>query len=142
MAQTPPAIPNIDQVERIYISSPRGWVLELYPDGSGKLTYGSTFGDDAKIPANTVSFQDVYNLLVPRLIGNYPGEKAINVLLFVKGGSLSKHPTAFYLEDKATIKKIMSEARDKAVPRSPDRFKELLKNHSPVPDDPTNNSGK
>jgi len=39
------------------------------------------------------------------------------------------------LEDKAVIRKIMSEARDKTVPFQKERFEKLLKEHPPVPEE-------
>ncbi len=121
-----PAIPSFDQVDRISINTLRGWVLDIYPDGSGKLTYGSSAGDDAQIPVKTFSFQDVYNLIIPHVTRNYSVDKSVAVFLFVKGVPLTTPPDPLNLEDKATIKKIMSQARDKSVPLDQNRFKELL----------------
>lgn len=135
LGQNTRAIPNFDQVEEITISSHRGWMLEIRPDGSGKLIYGSNGDDIARIAQQTFSFRDIYNLLVSQLSGDYPGEKAFSVFLHVKNLPPGTPTYAFYLNDRSTIKEIMSKARDKAIPVDPERFKELLKKRSPVPDD-------
>jgi len=134
-AQSASSIPSLDQVDRITISSHGGWTLDLRPDGSGKLIYGSNGGDVARIPKQTFSFQDVYNLLVPHLSANYPVKKAISVFLDVKGLSPGTPTYALYLDDRRIIKQIMSDARDKAIPLDKDRFNDLVKKYPPVPDD-------
>ncbi len=132
IAQANPAIPSFDQVTKIGLLSHKGWMLNIYPDGSASLIYGSNPMDVAKAPKQSFSFQEVYNLLVPHLSDTYKEGKTIAVTLHVTGQTSS---ISLYLEDKATIKKIMSQARDKSVPLDQTRFKELLQKHSPVPDE-------
>lgn len=136
LAQNTPTIPNFDQVETITMGSHWGWDLNIYPDGSGKLIYGSSAGDDAEIPPKTFSFQDVYKLLVPHLNGKYINPQVTYFVFMQLKNMPPGAPTyALYLDDRRIIKQIMIEARDKAVSRNPERFKELLAYRSPVPDD-------
>jgi hypothetical protein len=133
LAQT--TVPDFDQVDKITISFHAGWMLEIHPDGSGKLVYGSSIGDLAQMPPQTYSFQDVYNLLKPHLSGNYPGEKAVAVALQVKGLAPGTATQALYLDDRKIVRQIMADARDKSVPQNQARFKELVAKHPPVPTD-------
>lgn len=129
------SIPNVDQVSKITITSYGGWMLEVYQDGSGKLVYGSSIDDLAQIPPQTFSFQNVYNLLAPHLIENYPGEKAIAVAMHVKDLAPGTPIQALYLDDRRIVRQIMAEARDKGVPLNQTRFRELIAKHSgAVPD--------
>jgi len=132
IAQGSPVIPSFDQVTKIGLFSHKGWMLNIYPDGSASLIYGSSPMDIAKAPKQSFSFQEVYNLLVPHLSDTYKEGKTIAVTLHVAGQTSS---ISLYLEDKATIKKIMSDARDKSVPLDRARFKEILAKHPPVPDE-------
>jgi hypothetical protein len=128
-------VPNFNQVDTITISSHGGWMLQILPDGSASLSYGSLPMDNAQMPKQTFSFQNVYNLLAPHLSANYPGEKAIAVALHVKDLAPGTPIHALYLDDRRIVRQIMAEARDKGVPLDQNRFKELVAKHPPVPDD-------
>jgi len=135
LAQNAPAIPSFNQVEKIMIFSHGGWMLNINQDGSGSLVYGSSGGDLARIPEKTFSFQEVYNLLVPHLIGSSTDEKSIAVALFVKGLAPGTATHAHYLDDTKIVRQIMAEARAKSVPLNPTSFKELLLKYPPEWDD-------
>ena len=136
LAQNNPVIPKIDQVERIAISSHNGWALEIRPDGSATLSYGSLPTDNADIPRQTFSFRSVYELLVPHLNGKYINPNvSYFVFMYVKNAPPGTPTNALYLDDRRIIRKIMIEARDKSVPLDQNRFKELIAKHPPVPTD-------
>ena len=128
-------VPRLDQITGIGLFTYNGWILDINPDGSGKLTFGSTGGDDARIPKQTFSFQAVYNLLLPHLSDTYHVGKSVAVTLPIKGTPPEIPTYALYLDDRGIVSQLMTEARDKSVPVNPKRFKELLAAHSPVPDD-------
>ena len=111
--QGDPNIPSFDQVTQIGLFSYKGWTLDINPDGSGNLTYGSSFGDSARIPQQTFSFQNTYNLLAPHLSKTYNAGKSIAVTLRIKDTPPGTPTYALYLDDRRIVRQIMRRLRDK-----------------------------
>jgi len=127
-------IPRFNQVTGIGLMFCNGWMADFRPDGSAQFVYGSNSEDVADAPRGSFLFENIYNLLIPHLSQSYKGkkEKTISVSLRVANQTF---PTMLYLEDKNTIKKLVSELRSKAVPWNEARFKELLRKRPPMPDE-------
>jgi len=56
LAQTTPSIPPVDQIAEIRLGINQAWQLEIKPDGSGGIEFGSSAGDGARFPKQTFSF--------------------------------------------------------------------------------------
>lgn len=97
--------------------------------------------DVATSKAQVLSCQEVLGLLAPHLLSTKTDVRSISVTILVKDEEQS--PQTFYLTDRNAIAGVMSQAIDKCVPASPERFKELLKKYPPVqPDESSTNSVK
>jgi hypothetical protein len=137
LAQTAPSIPPFDQVNEIGLWINQAWQLDIKPDGSGGIEYGSSVGDGASFPKHTFSFKEIYDLLVPQLSKEGTVQNTAVVFLHVKGLPPGNPIYALLLRDKSITKKIISQALNKSVPDNPKRFNELLAKYPPVPPDET-----
>lgn len=61
---TPPAL---DQCRKIGIFLDTAWMLDVLPDGSGRIQYGSTVMDGGTFPKGTIDFRKLYRSLTPTL---------------------------------------------------------------------------
>jgi len=142
--ETETVIPNLSQVIEISINPNTGWSANFFPDGSAILRF-SQGGDflplTADAPKGSFFFEEIYNLLTPRLKQSLDYKEDMGVGfrcgtspdgLFVGG--------IFYIGDMETIRKIMYGLCDKVEP-SPligkIFFKELLSEHPLVLGDDT-----
>ena len=137
LAQSAPNIPTLDQVDRIGLWINQAWQLEIKPDGSGRLEFGSSVADRARFPKKTFSFKEIYDLLVPHLAKEGTMQNATPVFLYIKGLPPGTPTYALLLHDKSIAKRIFSRAINKSVPDNPKRFSELLAKYPPVPPDET-----
>ena len=53
----------VEDCSDISVDTPSGWWLLIQPDGSARLGYGSTGGDDVRLPAGSFSFSEVHRKL-------------------------------------------------------------------------------
>jgi len=132
-----PSIPTFDQVDRIGLSINQAWQLDIKPDGSGRIEYGSSGGDDARFPKQTFCYKEIYDLLVPHLSKEGTIQIAAAVFLYIKGLPPGSPTYALYLHDKSIANRIFYQAINKSVPDFPKRFNELLAKYPPVPPDET-----
>ena len=52
------------ELTAISILTPTGWWLNVSPDGSGQIGYGSSIQDEARFPTDTFSFRDLRDQLL------------------------------------------------------------------------------
>ena len=143
-AAAPPRIPPQQELTEIMVSSWNvggTWLARFHRDGSATFEFEVNGGDMADAPAGTFSFSEIYSLLVPHLLPAKTGDCLVSLCLPRPTGDKLALPlpghdsltVTMSLEDKAVIRKVMSEARDKTVPFQKERFEKLLKEHPPVP---------
>lgn len=108
------------------------WMLDIYPDGSAKLIYGSGPTDFAKAPKNTFSFAELYQLVYTNAEKKSKDGNSFAVTILAK--SQEPPPEAMYINDKKIMKKIMITAGNKSTPYEKGRFKQLLSTYPPVPE--------
>ena len=106
-----------------------GWLLTFRADGSAKIVYGSSFGDEATAPANSFPIKEIYRLLRPHVIPKDYGDKSVAVFFRSNGNTPG---VTVSLKDKAVIKKLFSDIKAKATPTMKERFEQLIKKR-PLP---------
>ena len=52
---------EVSRVERITLMTPdMAWLVDVRPDGSVRAQYGSSVGDELRLPSKTVDFKELY----------------------------------------------------------------------------------
>lgn len=128
-----PPIPDLKDLEAITLFSPNtSWMAQIRSDGSVQLSIGSSPFDGAKAPPQSIAFATIYDLVKPHLVSECTVKTCVSIGLRRKG---MRSEEAFQLSDLPTIKRIMEEVRNKAIPPAQyrDRFRQLLEQHSMVP---------
>jgi len=103
-----------------------GWEIVVNSDGSGSVTYGSTFGDFATFPKATVAFGSLVQTTKGRKIVNSQDQEAVNVFL-----TKPKQQTT-YGETRALAKdwdSLCLQIQPHLRSLYPDRFNQLMKKH-------------
>jgi hypothetical protein len=127
-------LPPVDRIEAITISTVSGWQMQIRRDGSGALIFGSSAGDTASAPRESLSLRDIYSQLSAKLSSKYTDSDSIPVFFdLVDSHDQVKH--ALYVDDKKLVKSIFSLLWQKTVPRDAARLKELLEKNPPVTED-------
>jgi hypothetical protein len=103
-AQDAVNVPSMDKIISIDIFSFRsGWSLRINKDGSGLVNFGSSGGDGGIAPANSLSIQDVYHLLVPHLLNKEPSSTDVtNVTLIGNNNSV----VTYYIVNNELIQRL------------------------------------
>jgi len=103
-AQDAVNVPSMDKIISIDIFSFRsGWSLRIHEDGSAIVNFGSSGGDGGIAPANSLSIQDVYHLLVPHLLNKEPSSTDVtNVTLIGNNNSV----VTYYIVNNELIQRL------------------------------------
>ena len=120
------SIPTLNQTRRIDLNTAdRGWILMIRPDGSARLLFGSLMEDEARCPAGTFDFSDIYAFLVPKIKGKKSaGDVAVAIS---REGTFST--TSQYI-DEFEAKPFFVKAQQTCTPIwDKDRFAMLLKEY-------------
>ena len=135
-------IPNLEQVKSITLNtSPTQWRGTFYPNGAAKLEWGrdGLFEEtDAIAPKGSASFEEIYNMLSPRLKQDGFSSRDMCVYLRVAGDSPTR---AWYLEqteeNKEIARTLLNRLYKKVVPRNEENFERLLNEYAfLIGDDP------
>ena len=139
------SVPSFDQVHSIEIGHIRQWCGYFYPNGAAKLKHDD--GMEATAPADSFSFEEVYNLLVPHIKSRDDPHSGKNISVYFWDDELT---AAYYLmtylrlEDIDTMRTLMYGLLNKvdtAMPATSKIFRKLsfeetLRRYPLVPGDP------
>jgi hypothetical protein len=116
-------VPPLNELRWISLTT-GGWILDIRPDGSGTVGYGSSAGDFAKDPAGTFDFAEAYKkmVLVVQPTGSTPPFYAV---CFHKEGETSA--SAVYTKDGAMVLALFEKALAARDTKAADRLDEIRK---------------
>ena len=104
---TQASFPATQQVDLTSISSVKiwfyPWFLDIKPDGSAFIQYGSTFGDSATLPKGTCDFEVIVAEIIRQRFGG-TGHADVSAGLVMKG---VKSTTLSSLKDDAYFRKLI-----------------------------------
>jgi|ERR1700677_399437 len=118
-------------IDSILVSTPgTGWFLEIMPDGSGFLQYGSDPVDNTRFSAGSFDFLEVCGKLKSIAVPNRtrPGNDEGQILFTVHSGGESPH-TYIGDKDRPYILQLFQQAVAKGRSHDPDRFDSLMKKY-------------
>jgi hypothetical protein len=118
-------VPPLDELRGINLTT-GSWMLDIGPDGSATVGYGSSAGDFAKVPAGTFDFAEVYKKMVPVVQpgGSTPPFYAV---CFQRRGASST--SAVYTQDEPTVLALFEKALAARDNSDAGRLDELLKTY-------------
>jgi hypothetical protein len=124
---SPRALPDLGQVESIRIRTyPTFWQGIFLPNGKAQLPGPDVF-IEAVAPTGSFSFEDVYNRLASCVKPDGSVDQDMAVSFDIVGQEINY---SWYIapteENKAVVRTLMCELRDKAMPSSKEKFEELL----------------
>ena len=128
----PPRPADIAEVTSITVWPPPGprWFLTIRPDGSAVIQYGSSAGDDARLPAGTVDFKAAVNEVVRQQTDHpSPGFATAHTGLSLKGSNTT---TLYPMKDDSYFRDLIESATDSWQHRGW-RFDELRKKYPIFP---------
>ena len=133
-------IPYLDQVTEIRLDSfHTGWDATIRPNGAARLSAGSN--DTAYVPAGTLPFEEVYNLIVSHLKPNIDDYNIPRIQIHLVTGT---SPEGYllgkgggYIDDGEVMKTLVRPLREKAV-GDWERFDVMFGNFSVLGDEPSN----
>jgi len=113
-------------IEEISVGTATGWSLRVGEDGSGRIEYGSSFGDSAAFPKGTFAFADLCTILkaVTHEQGTCPPD--CTVAFHLRGTSSTK---AVLTSDFDLVRQLMEKAVSAASPDQVPAIKKILKDH-------------
>ena len=135
-------VPDFDNLSEIMVLTPSypGWRGRFCPDGEAVLSYSG--GDPrylAKAPEASFTFKETYSLVAPHLKqGGYRYINELGEALVIRFyfGLDDIEGKEFYIDDKETMRKLMHNLCDTAVPFDKEWFASLLRKYPIVPGDP------
>ena len=133
LASDIPTFPRVSDVTRVFLDTANGWSLQIMPDGSAVLQYGSTFGDYAKAPAGSLDFARFYASLAAHVSAANSDKYDIGVCILFNGQKKNES-TLLCIKDKEFIRMIFSDIRAKMTPFHEGRFN-VLKKGALLPDE-------
>ncbi len=127
--QSAPVLP-LNETHQVTIGFPSAWILQVEPDGSGRLQFGQSVMDGGEFPAGTFSFKKLYRTLATEgmSIGNMRDD------LWISFQGAKTPSTTQYWNDWRVARKWMSHAYSKAEFLDKTRASQLFKTHPFVPD--------
>lgn len=117
------------EIAEIRISTKSGWMLRIFADGSGNLSYGPSAIDFVRIPAGTYDFPAVYRDMrrIVRPEGNSRDYEAVS-FLYVGG----RTATTAYTKEVTVLRPLLETGRRAGESFSETRLEELWKDHPPL----------
>ena len=121
-----PKAPPIDEVS---IHTPNGWMLRVFPDGSGEVGYGSLLSDFAYFKAGTISFPAAVEQLRKVTVKEATRGNQFAVGLHEKGTTST---VSVYTKDEKIVLGLFETGAQKEASRvRGGRFDELWKERPP-----------
>jgi len=124
-----PVLP-LDETSQIMFGLPSGWILQIEPDGSGRLQFGQLATDGGEFPSGTFSFKKVYRTLETE--GMSTGNMRDNMWISFQGHGTQS--ATQYWDDWRIARMWMSHAFSKTAFFDKTRASLLLKTHPFAPD--------
>lgn len=121
--------PPVSELEKIDVFA-GAWRLNIYPDGSAQIGFGSNAGDFARVPAGTFDFTKVYKSISGIVIPSGNIHHSF-VVFFCQANVSPSH--AQYTNKTETLLPLLETALQKRHPiNGKDRLTELWKQNPPT----------
>jgi hypothetical protein len=117
------------EIRKIHIVMPDAWIVRFFDDGSAKLNYGSSEGDDAETMSSSFVLDDVADELKEHLLLVEPWPKDKKHFLTVSISHIDRNVVDYYVpksDDKSAFIKVIRRVIQLAKPWDRTRFEYLI----------------
>jgi hypothetical protein len=120
-----------NKVQKIFVTHDLRWSVDFFPDGSARLQYGSSGGDNARVPAGSVDF-DEFLAAVRKLRVETRPPNGTQVSIIHQGEETSG---AFFVSDDSLFRRTIESLEWRNQQPLSDRFLDLLKKYPIFPEE-------